>query len=102
MSANESLRLERVRLKAQVFFNDDVLIKIFNLKEKDNDRLKRLLDDSAENIRRLQKELDDAKKLNNPLQWETREKELRACFENELIQSRAKITGLEAMLKRVI
>lgn len=70
-------------------------------KEKDNDRVKKLLDESTETIRILRKELDEAKKSINPLQWDLREKELRACFENELIQNRAKITGMEAMLKRV-
>lgn len=56
------------------------------------------LSEAKELTQKLRTEVEDLKKTLNSAQWEAKERELRASFENELIQSRSRITGLEAKL----
>src|SRR4051812_22788898 len=68
------------------------------LKEREIERRRKQLDDSTDVIRKLQEELEDAKRTASGVKWELRENELKSMSESEVTRCRAQITTLEAKL----
>lgn len=65
------------------------------------DRRQQQVKESTEMIRRLQEELEESRRKARSMSRELHETEIKARTDAEIINLKAKITGLEARLKRV-